>query len=126
MDAPRRPLLLLVEDDLRSARTLARMLREDGYEVEHAADGAAAVARLGRDPVPDAVVTDLMLPHVDGIAVARYARSRRSGVPIVVITGHPHLALGLSPPIVPSPLVLTKPLDYGPFAAAISNVLAPA
>ena len=51
-----RPLVLLVDDDVRMARTFALMLREDGYEVDFAADGAAAISRLTRDPLPDVLV----------------------------------------------------------------------
>jgi len=42
MDARSTPLILLVEDDARSAGVLARLLRDDGFEVEIARDGAAA------------------------------------------------------------------------------------
>src|SRR5262245_11232922 len=78
VDAPRtNPALVLVaEDDVRTGRVLARMLEDDGFDVELANDGAAAIGRLAREPVPDVLVTDLRMPHADGNAVARYARSR--------------------------------------------------
>lgn len=106
MQARRRPLVLLVDDDARSAKHLARMLREDGFDVELVVDGAAAIARLARNPVPDALVTDMFLRHADGLAVARYARSRRGELSAVVVTGHAEL--------VPceDAVVLSKPLDY--------------
>ena len=125
MSDPSPRLVLLVDDDLRTARRMADMLREDGFTVEIARDGAAAIARLTRTPVPDAVVTELNLAHADGAAVGQFARTRRPRIPIVVLTGYPHLfhpaAFGFDPP-----LLLTKPVDYESLRNALSNQLATA
>jgi CheY-like chemotaxis protein len=114
MDArlDKRPLVLVVDDDTRSAFLLARLLQADGYEAEVSIDGATALGRLTRDPVPEALVTDLHLAHVDGLAVGRYARSRRAHMPIFVVTSHPHLVEN-APRADEEPVeLLTKPLDY--------------
>jgi CheY-like chemotaxis protein len=100
--------VLLVDDDTRTARLLAHMLREDGFEVELAWDGAAALGRLSKNPLPDILVTDLELPHVDGLALAQFARTRAPKIPIVIVTGYPNLAANAEEDSV----VLTKPLDY--------------
>ena len=106
-------LILVVDDDVRTARLLVRMLRDDGFQVELATDGAAAIGRLGRQPMPDVLVTDLRMPHADGMAVARYARSRRPSLPVFVVTGYPDLvAPGGSLSIEPPPVVHAKPIDY--------------
>src|SRR5262245_14724103 len=81
--------ILVVDDDVRTARLLARMLREDGFEAEFAPDGATAIGRLAHHPMPDVLVTDLRMPHASGVTVARYARSREATLPIVMITGYP-------------------------------------
>jgi len=109
--ASRLHLVLLVDEDLRTTRRMADMLREDGLAVEVARDGAAAVARLARDPIPDAVVTELTTTHVDGAAIARFARSRRPGLPILVLTGYPDL-FEPSCSGAPVALLFTKPVDY--------------
>jgi CheY-like chemotaxis protein len=111
-------LILVVDDDARSARTLANMLREDGYHVDVAVDGASAIARLTRRPMPSVIVTDLRLPNADGLAVTEFARSRDADIPIIMVTGYPHLAQKLSP----KPIVLTKPLDYADLSAALARV----
>ncbi len=108
----KRCLLLLVDDETRSARVLAKMLREDGYEVELAFDGAAAIARLARTPVPDVLLTDFRLAHADGVAVAEYARSRRAQIPVLMLTGYPEIATRLVDDLVPRPVILPKPLTY--------------
>jgi two-component system response regulator MprA len=113
MDAPcRRPLVLIVDDDLRSSRILARLLRDDGYDVELADGGEAAVGRIQRRPTPDALVTDLVMAGVGGLGVARSARSLRPEMPVFVLTGYPQLVAGFGDLTGPPPLVFTKPLDY--------------
>jgi len=107
-------LILVVDDDVRTARVLVRMLRDDGFQVELATDGAAAIGRLARQPIPDVLVTDLRMPHADGVAVARYARSQRPDLPVFVVTGYPELvAPGTAQTFDPPAVVHTKPLDYG-------------
>lgn len=103
--------MLIVEDDARTARTLSQMLQEDGYDVELAFDGANAIARLGREPRPDVLVVDYRLPHVDGMVVARYARSRYPELPVFVVSSYPEVVLQ-SPPLNPPAILLTKPLIY--------------
>jgi CheY-like chemotaxis protein len=126
MDAQlkQRPLVLVVDDDARSATLLARLLHADGYDTEVTNDGAAALARLTRNPVPDALVTDFHLPYADGLAVSRYARSRRPAVAIFVVTGYPH-SLASAVDALDQPLhVLTKPLDYGDLLTRLAAALA--
>jgi two-component system response regulator MprA len=119
-----RALLLLVDDDVRSARRLAQMLREDGFDVDVASDGATAIARLTRSPIPAVLITDLRMPNADGGAVSKYARSRRSDMPIIVVTGYPQLAAPLDA-LEPRPVVFTKPLIYADLQAALARVTTP-
>jgi two-component system response regulator MtrA len=76
--------ILLVEDDpsIRELTTIG--LRAAGYEVVAAADGREALARFAGDK-PDAVVLDIMLPVLDGLAVCRTIRLG-SAVPIIMLT----------------------------------------
>lgn len=121
MSEPRKRVLV-VDDDVRTARLLARLLAEDGFEVELATDGAAAIARLSRSPLPDALVTDLRMPHADGIAVARYARSRNPRMPIFIVTGYPELLTRLDD-LLESTRIFPKPLAYPEFTAAMRGSL---
>lgn len=115
------PLILLVDDDVRTARLLVRMLEEDGFLVELALDGAAAISRLTRSPAPDALITDLRLPHADGLAVAHYARSRRPNLPVLVVTSYPEL-VPQEEPLSPAPTVLSKPVEYGELREELRRV----
>jgi DNA-binding response OmpR family regulator len=108
-----RSLILIVDDDARSASLLGRLLRADGFETEVTTDGAAALARLTRSPVPDALITDFHLAHADGLAVGRYARSRRAAMPIFVVTGDPSSVARAADPLGEPMELITKPVDYG-------------
>ncbi len=76
--------VLIVDDDLALAEMLGIVLRNEGLEVSHVADGSSAVATF-RDTRPDLVLLDVMLPGLDGMEVCRRIRAE-SGVPIVMLT----------------------------------------
>jgi CheY-like chemotaxis protein len=121
---PRSNLVLLVDDDLRTSRRLADMLREDGLAVEIARDGAAAVARFTRVPIPDALVTELTTAYVDAASLSRFARAQRPGMPILVVTSYPNLFRpdtfgGVAP------LLFTKPVEYSKLKESLLQALQP-
>jgi len=118
-----RALVLIIDDDARSASLLGRLLRADGFDTEVTTDGAAALARLTRSPVPDALITDFHLAHADGLAVGRYARSRRAAMPIFVVTGDPSSVLRASDPLGEPTVLLTKPIDYADLVARLRAAL---
>jgi two-component system response regulator MprA len=116
----KRSLVLVVDDDVRTARLFVRMLREDGFEVELAHDGASAIGRLDRAPLPDVLVTDFSMPHADGLAVAKYAQACRPGLPVFLVTGHPELVARRMGSLDPEPQVFTKPLDYAELSTKLA------
>jgi two-component system response regulator MprA len=77
--------VLVVDDDRGIRAALDRALRAEGYEVELAADGAAALDRV-ESTRPDAVILDVMMPELDGLSVCRRIRDRGDTVPILVLT----------------------------------------
>ncbi len=78
--------LLLVEDDLDLAEMVAEYLRGEGYEINHASDGLAAVEIVRCKP-PDLVLLDIMLPGLNGIEVCRQLRDFYQG-PILMLTAN--------------------------------------
>jgi two-component system OmpR family response regulator len=77
--------LLLVEDDDKLARALARGLRHEGYAVDLAADGDAALTSAAVWGY-DAIVLDVMLPRRDGLAVCAALRERGCWAPVLMVT----------------------------------------
>jgi DNA-binding response OmpR family regulator len=77
-------LILLVEDDPAIREQTAVILADEGFQVDEAADGEAALVAFDRR-VADCVLLDLMLPDVDGFEVCRRLRAR-SDVPIIMVS----------------------------------------
>jgi len=76
--------ILLVEDEPELARVILRELKAEGYHVEHAADGIAALD-IHAGSNPDLVVLDWMLPGLDGLEVLRRIR-QTSATPVLMLT----------------------------------------
>ncbi len=77
--------LLLVDDDAPIRRMLTRTLAAEGYAVHAVADGGAALAAVERS-LPDAIVLDVTMPGLDGLAVTRRLRAKGLNVPILLLT----------------------------------------
>ena len=77
--------LLLIEDDSEAARFLVKGLRESGYSVDHAADGREGLFRATEGQF-DLVVTDRMLPHIDGLAIIELMRRKGLTTPVLVLS----------------------------------------
>lgn len=77
--------ILVVEDEARLARLLRRGLSEEGHAVDLASSGEDALDMVALAN-PDAIILDVMLPDMDGLAVCRQLRNRRIQVPILLLT----------------------------------------
>ena len=79
--------ILIVDDDITLRAALSRYLQNRGYLVLDAKSGAAALALIEQDP-PDVVVSDVMMPEMDGLEFCRRFRAMRSGqlVPFIFLS----------------------------------------
>jgi DNA-binding response OmpR family regulator len=84
MIEPTRRRILLVDDDPNLLVVLAEQLRDDGFEVATARDGQEALHRLDAG-WPDLILLDLMMPKVDGLALAREIKAA-ADLPIIVLS----------------------------------------
>jgi len=80
--------ILLVDDDVRNAFSLSKLLTQKGLEVEIATDGQKVLDTLATQPGFDLILMDVMLPVIDGIEVTRRVRAqhRFANLPILAIT----------------------------------------
>ncbi|MBX7098164.1 MAG: response regulator [Myxococcaceae bacterium] len=86
--APRpRPKVMVVEDEDLVRRMACRVLRRNGFDVFEARDGQEALASLGREPAPDLVLTDLMMPSLGGRELAQVLRERSPGLKVLFMSG---------------------------------------
>jgi two-component system response regulator HydG len=87
VEAARVRSILIVDDDRELLRALEKTLRNAGYSVRTSENAEDALASL-RDSIPDLVVTDLMLPGMDGIELLRELRTAAPSSEVLVITAH--------------------------------------
>ena len=89
MSLPERPLVLLVEDDRDGRLLFAEWLLSGGFRVEQAHNGLQALERA-RDLLPDAILTDLNIPGIDGYELTRRLKGdpRTSSIPVLAVTGY--------------------------------------
>jgi two-component system response regulator ResD len=80
--------VLVVDDEPTVREVVQQYLEREGYRVQAAEDGPAALAAFGAH-VPDLIVLDLMLPGVDGLEVCRQVRAKGS-TPIIMLTAKGH------------------------------------
>jgi two-component system, OmpR family, response regulator MprA len=78
--------ILVVDDEPAVRDSLRRALELEGYEVDLAPDGEAALARLEQPAHPDAVVLDILMPGIDGLEVCRRLREAGDEVPVLMLT----------------------------------------
>jgi excisionase family DNA binding protein len=96
------PLVLVVDDETDLCEVYARILTRAGFRVKTAAGGAEAIALLDEN-LPDLLITDQLMPRVNGIEVLAHARSKAPHLPVIISTGYPDSDL------------LAKALEHGAF-----------
>ncbi|HEY0253929.1 MAG TPA: response regulator, partial [Kofleriaceae bacterium] len=103
---------ILVVDDEQSARIgLQKLLRQAGYHAEVASDGAAALVIAAEQP-PEVVVTDLVMPGMDGMALCAKLHELDRELPVIVATGVGDVSSAVAAMRAGAADYLIKPIDF--------------
>jgi DNA-binding NtrC family response regulator len=78
--------ILIVDDEESTRELFAELLQRWGYEVDQTADGHGAL-KLAAETHPDVIISDLVMPKLDGLALVRALREEQPDTPVVIITG---------------------------------------
>jgi len=121
-----RQRVMLVDDQDSVREILAAQLNDAGFEVVPAAGGAQAIALLGDGFCVDALVTDLSMPQVDGLAVIKAAQQRQPRLPAILLTGYAgdDAALAVSGAISGTFSLLRKPVEDSQLIDRLRTLLA--
>jgi DNA-binding NtrC family response regulator len=103
--------VLVVEDQDSARESLAELLRGEGYEVHEAADGNSAIALIDQHDV-DVVLTDLMMPRSDGMAVLRHVRDVSPQTLVILMTAHASIETAIEAIHLGAQDYLLKPLIF--------------
>ncbi len=79
--------ILIVDDEQAILQALSAILRDEGYRVVEATDGASAVKEVAKAP-PSAVLLDIWMPGQDGLETLRHIRDAAPQVPVIMMSGH--------------------------------------
>jgi DNA-binding response OmpR family regulator len=77
--------ILVIEDDRKIASFVVKGLKQNGFAVDHAADGESGLA-LGLATPYDAAIVDVMLPKLDGLSVVQEWRGRKIHLPVIILS----------------------------------------
>jgi signal transduction histidine kinase/CheY-like chemotaxis protein len=116
-------IVLIAEDDENSRRVTAQGVRELGYTVLEAANGKEAIQIIrGRADI-SLLITDVVMPEMDGAQLAREAVFRRHSLHVLFITGYSQHAITRDGMLDPDVNLLTKPFTLAQLAKKIREVL---
>ncbi len=116
-------LVLVVDDDPGTRKVAKANLSLEGFEVLVASSGAEALARLGESD-PLAVVSDLKMPDLDGIALMDRVHALRPSLPVVLVTAHATVETAVEAMRKGALHYLTKPIRYDELALVLRHAVA--
>ncbi|WP_322071787.1 response regulator [Paraburkholderia bannensis] len=113
--------VLLVDDDINTLNALKELVGQEGYRVRTAEDGLDALKSALAEP-PDVVISDCMMPHMDGLSLMREMRrnSVLATVPLVLVS-----ALVTPPPDADVVAFLRKPFAVSQLIDMLHRIAAP-
>ncbi|MBU8912900.1 MAG: response regulator, partial [Spirochaetales bacterium] len=117
------PRIVVVDDEDAVGELMGFILRRAGYDASVVHDGKAGLA-LCDTAQPDLVITDIVMPDMEGIEFLRRLRQTRAGTPAIAMSGHPVGASFLEAArLLGAREVLQKPISEATLLSAVRTVL---
>jgi len=114
--------ILVVDDEVNARTALAELLRDEGYDVETAADAFKALGKL-ESFAPDAVLTDLKMPGMDGIELVKKIQAMEDAPAVVVMTAFGAVQSAVEAMRAGAAEYLTKPINFDELLVVLTRVL---
>jgi CheY-like chemotaxis protein len=113
--------VLVIEDDDGVSLSVATLLRDEGYEVEVANGGTAAMRRLQHGPRPSLILLDLMMPDMDGIEFRQQqlADPKLRDIPVIILSARPDV--GYQATRLQADDFLRKPMSFEALLHIVQN-----
>ena len=104
--------ILIVDDEARLANNMQTLLGWEGYQTRRAANGQEAIELIEAQP-PSLIITDIMMPKVDGYQLLKYVKEKVSHIPIIVVTGFGSIDSAIKAMQMGASDYILKPFDHG-------------
>ena len=114
--------ILLAEDDNDMRRFLVKALENAGYQVASCENGLAAYDRLREEPF-ELLLTDIVMPEMDGIELARRATELAPDIKVMLITGFAAVALNPDSDAPKEAKILSKPFHLRDLVSEVQKIL---
>jgi DNA-binding NtrC family response regulator len=118
------PNILWIEQDARSSAEIRQRLDRDGYRVHSVQEGKAGLNWL-REHISDikALLTDLIMPDIDGFAVLGYVQEHAAEIPVIIVTGETSLSSAIDAMRLGAYDFLLRPLNETVVQAVLARAL---
>src|SRR5438034_5752019 len=118
-----KPRILVVDDEATARNGLAKLLEQEGYVVDMAADGVEALASVTDNP-PALIISDLKMPNMDGMELLKQLAERGIEIPAVVATAFGEVSTAVAAMRAGAEDYLTKPIDFDALLLVVERTLA--
>jgi DNA-binding NtrC family response regulator len=115
--------IYVVDDEPKIGVMFAKVLTREGYDVRSFVNAANMLEALNGADRPDLVVTDLMMPGMDGIEMMQVVRSRKLSVPVIIMTAHSSVQTAVEAMRLGAFHYLQKPINLEEMKALINKAL---
>ncbi|HWA72892.1 MAG TPA: sigma-54 dependent transcriptional regulator [Polyangiaceae bacterium] len=115
--------VLVVDDDASGRRWIAKLLGQEGYDVDVAADGAEAL-RIVHERAPALIVTDLSMPKMDGMQLLQRVRASNPEISLIVATAADNVSSAVDAMRAGAQDYLTKPISFDALRMSVERTLA--
>jgi two-component system response regulator HydG len=115
--------ILVVDDEATARNGLAKLLEQEGYQVDLAADGVEALASVS-DNAPGLIISDLKMPNMDGMELLKQLREREVEIPTIVATAFGEVSTAVAAMRAGAEDYLTKPIDFDALLLVVERTLA--
>jgi CheY-like chemotaxis protein len=114
--------ILVVEDEFLSRENLCKFLGGEGYIIREASTGAEALEKIAAESF-DLVITDFVMPHIDGLRLIDLIHDRWPQLPVILITGYLSATAGHIILEGRAAEIITKPIKLDELLQAVKRVL---
>jgi DNA-binding NtrC family response regulator len=114
--------ILIVDDDLAFRVATVALLEDNGISADVATDGEEARGKLGRDEY-DLVLSDLVMPGINGIELLKYIQTNHHGIPVIMVTGFASVATAVEAMKLGAQDYITKPCDNDELLIKVQKAL---
>lgn len=120
------PRILLVEDNPDTGASVQLMLELAGHQVTWAKSGKQALVHLRPEPQADLLITDILMPDMDGIETIQFVRKTWPQLPVIAMTGQIQAPYLRAATLFGVKATLQKPFTHTQLVEAIAKALTPA